>query len=118
MKVLQPGRPQQGWSTEATCTGKGNGDGGCGARLLVDLFAGLGFIAVFAGATNTPLACTLMGIELFGAEHAVFFALACFVAYFCSGHTGIYHAQRIGVPKHGAGGRPTEGRTLRELREP
>ena len=42
MKVLQPGRPQQGWSTEATCTGKGNGDGGCGARLLVeevDLFA-------------------------------------------------------------------------------
>ena len=28
----------------------------------VDLFAGLGFIAVFAGATNTPLACTVMGI--------------------------------------------------------
>ncbi len=81
----------------------------------VDLFAGLGFIAVFAGATNTPLACTILGIELFGAEHTVFFALACFIAYYSSGHTGIYPAQRIGVPKHGGGGL-SEGTTLREAR--
>ncbi len=65
----------------------------------VDLFAGLGFIAVFAGAANTPLACTLMGVELFGAHYTVYFAVACFVAYFFSGYTGIYHAQRVGVPK-------------------
>ena len=36
MKVLQAGRPQQGWSTEAACTGHGNGNGGCGAMLLVE----------------------------------------------------------------------------------
>lgn len=36
MKVLEPGRPQKGWSTEATCTGAGNGKGGCGAKLLVE----------------------------------------------------------------------------------
>ncbi len=30
----------------------------------VELMAGLGFIAVFAGATNTPIACTIMGVEL------------------------------------------------------
>jgi H+/Cl- antiporter ClcA len=65
----------------------------------VDLFAALGFVAVFAGATNTPLACTIMGIELFGATHAVPIALACFIAYLCSGHTGIYRAQRVAVPK-------------------
>ncbi|HLP08420.1 MAG TPA: voltage-gated chloride channel family protein [Opitutaceae bacterium] len=82
----------------------------------VDLFAGLGFIAVFAGATNTPLACTIMGIELFGAAHAPYFALACFIAYYCSGHSGIYHAQRIGVPKHG-GCAGAAGATLREWRE-
>lgn len=82
----------------------------------VDLFAGLGFIAVFAGATNTPLACTIMGVELFGSEHALYFALACFVAYYCSGHTGIYQAQRIGVPKH-AGAAEARGVTLREWRE-
>jgi len=65
----------------------------------VDLFAGLGFIAVFAAATNTPLACTLMGIELFGADHALYFAIACFTAYYFSGHTGIYTAQRTAIPK-------------------
>ena len=67
----------------------------------VDLFAGLGFIAVFAGAANTPLACTLMGIELFGAHHTVYFAVACFIAYHLSGHSGIYRSQRVGVPKRG-----------------
>lgn len=69
----------------------------------VDLFAGLGFIAVFAGATNTPLACTVMGIELFGSGNTVYFAVACFIAYLFSGHAGIYSAQRVGVPKNPAG---------------
>ena len=35
MKVLKKGRPQKGWSSEFSCTGKGNGNGGCGAKLLV-----------------------------------------------------------------------------------
>lgn len=80
------------------------------ARLLgapVDLFAALGFVAVFAGATNTPLACTIMGIELFAAGQAdllrsgfvVYLAVACFVSYLLSGHSGIYLSQRIGMPK-------------------
>ncbi|MDO6435300.1 voltage-gated chloride channel family protein [Flavitalea sp. BT771] len=65
----------------------------------VDLMAGLGFIAVFAGATNTPIACTLMGVELFGADHMLYYAVACFTAYYFSGDTGIYRAQRVHVPK-------------------
>lgn len=67
----------------------------------VDLFAALGFIAVFAAATNTPLACTIMGVELFGGEHILYFALACFVAYLFSGHSGIYASQRISLSKQG-----------------
>lgn len=65
----------------------------------IDLMAGLGFIAVFAGATNTPIACTIMGIELFGGEYVMYYAVACFVAYYFSGHTGIYQSQRIGYKK-------------------
>lgn len=65
----------------------------------VELFAAIGFIAVFAGATNTPLACTLMGIELFGSGHVVYFAIGCFVAYLFSGHSGVYLSQRVGTPK-------------------
>lgn len=81
----------------------------------IDLFAGLGFVAVFAGAANTPLACTIMGIELFGAGYAVPVAIACFVAYLCSGHSGIYLSQRIAVPKHRAIDVPQDA-TLRDAR--
>ncbi len=70
--------------------------------LPVDLTAGLGLVAVFAGASNTPLACTLMGIELFGAQHAALLAVACWVSYHFSGYTGIYSAQRHGARKDGA----------------
>lgn len=68
--------------------------------LPMSLLAGMGFVAVFAGATNTPIACTLMGIELFGIESGVFIALACCTAYLFSGHSGVYSSQIIGSPKH------------------
>lgn len=74
----------------------------------VSLFAALGFIAVFAGATNTPLACTFMGIELFGGEYALLFGIACFTSYFFSGHSGIYSSQHIGVPKFSPDGKKAE----------
>jgi H+/Cl- antiporter ClcA len=61
--------------------------------LPVALLAGMGFAAVFAGATNTPIACTLMGMELFGVESAVFIGIACLISYFFSGHQGIYTSQ-------------------------
>lgn len=61
--------------------------------------AALGFVAVFAGAANTPLACTLMAMELFGAPIGSFAALACTVSYLCSGPVGLYKAQRVGAPK-------------------
>ncbi|PQA95313.1 chloride channel protein [Chryseobacterium shigense] len=64
------------------------------------LLAGMGFVAVFAGATNTPLACMLMGIELFGAESGVYIAIACVVSYLLSGHTSIYTKQKIGEAKN------------------
>ncbi len=64
------------------------------------LLAGMGFVAVFAGAANTPIASTFMAIELFGAEAGAYAAIACVVSYLFSGHAGIYHAQRIGSSKH------------------
>ncbi|GJI97003.1 chloride/fluoride channel protein [Duganella caerulea] len=64
------------------------------------MLAGLGFVAVFAGAANTPLASTIMAIELFGPEIGPYAALACVVAYLFSGHAGIYRAQKVGMLKH------------------
>ena len=59
----------------------------------VALLAAIGFVAVFAGASKTPLASTLLGIELFGAHGAPLFAIACFVAARASGERGLYAAQ-------------------------
>ena len=82
--------------------------------LPVALLAGMGFVGVFAGAANTPLACLLMGLELFGAPAGIYLGLSCVVAYLFSGHRGIYSAQRIGQAKHPLLGRH-QGRRLGEL---
>lgn len=52
-----------------------------------DLFAALGLVAVFAGATKTPLACAVMGVELFGAAYVTYIAIACFFAHLFSGRS-------------------------------
>lgn len=63
--------------------------------LPIAFLAGLGFVAVFSGATHTPIACTVMGMELFGIQPGLFIAIACTVAYFSSGSIGIYKAQIV-----------------------
>ncbi|AZK49111.1 voltage-gated chloride channel family protein [Paenibacillus lentus] len=68
-------------------------------HLNAPFLAALGFIAVFCGAANTPIACFIMGIELFGSEGALYLFLACLVSYVFSGHSGIYSSQQIGVSK-------------------
>lgn len=68
-------------------------------HLPFGVLAALGFVGVFAGAANTPLACTFMAMELFGADIGVYAALACVLSYLVSGHAGIYKAQRVGQGK-------------------
>jgi H+/Cl- antiporter ClcA len=63
--------------------------------LPIGLMAGMGFVAVFAGAANTPLACILMAVELFGGQCGVYAAIACVVAYVVSGQTSIYKQQLV-----------------------
>jgi H+/Cl- antiporter ClcA len=67
--------------------------------LPVSLVAAVGFVAVFAGAANTPLACTIMGVELFGAGAMLPIAIGCVVAYVFSNHRGIYPGQRLHTSK-------------------
>ncbi|WP_239691894.1 chloride channel protein [Hymenobacter coccineus] len=82
--------------------------------LPVALLAGMGFVGVFAGAANTPLACLLMGLELFGARAGIYLGLSCVVAYLFSGHHGIYASQLVGQAKNPRLGRH-QGRRLNEL---
>jgi len=82
--------------------------------LPMGLLAGMGFVGVFAGATNTPIACMIMGIELFGSECGMYVAIACIVSYLISGHTSIYRSQKIGESKH-FHFKSDEGKSLSEL---
>ncbi len=75
------------------------------------LLAAMGFVGVFSAAANTPIASTLMAVELFGAEAGAYAGIACVLSYLFSGHAGIYQAQRIGRSKHFAN-RQEEGLSL------
>jgi H+/Cl- antiporter ClcA len=60
----------------------------------VPLLAALGMVAVLGAAAKTPVACTIMGVELFGSSIVLLLAIACATAFVCSGRRGIYTAQR------------------------
>lgn len=62
--------------------------------LPIPLLAAMGLAAVFGAAANTPLACIVMAMELFGAGVGPYAALACVTALWASGKSGIYAAQR------------------------
>jgi H+/Cl- antiporter ClcA len=61
--------------------------------LPMALLAGMGFVAVFSGATNCVFASIALGLELFGMQAGVYVGLASVAAYFTSGPNGIYSAQ-------------------------
>lgn len=63
------------------------------------LLAAVGFVSVFAGTANTPIACSIMAIELFGFSIAPYAIIGCFVSYYCSGNKGIYKSQIVSSDK-------------------
>lgn len=63
------------------------------------LGAAMGMVGLVAGATNTPIAATIMSIEMFGSGTGVFAAATCIVAFLISGHRSLYPSQIIAVRK-------------------
>lgn len=68
--------------------------------VAVSILAVCGFAAVFGGASNTPLACSIMAIEIFGVEIAPYAVTASYVSYLCSGGRSIYRSQKVEGRKH------------------
>ena len=59
----------------------------------------IGFVTVFGAASNTPIACTVLAVELFGGRSLPFAALALAVATLVSTPRSIYATQRaVGWP--------------------
>jgi H+/Cl- antiporter ClcA len=62
-------------------------------------FASMGMVAVLSGCANTPIAASVLAIELFGAKIAPYAALACVVSFIMSGHRSVYPSQKLGIRK-------------------
>jgi len=62
-------------------------------------FAAIGMVALLAGAANTPVAASVMSIELFGPEIAPYAAVACVISFLMTGHRSIYPSQVLGMTK-------------------
>jgi len=60
----------------------------------IELGAGVGLAAVFAAASNTPIALSIMAVELLGVHALPHVAIVCVVAFLLTGHRSIYSAQR------------------------
>jgi H+/Cl- antiporter ClcA len=69
--------------------------------LPLELAAGVGLAAVFASSSNTPLALSIMAMELLGAHVFPHVVIVCVVAYLLSGHRSIYPSQRLTRGKGG-----------------
>jgi len=62
-------------------------------------FAAIGFVSVLAGAANTPIAMSILAIELFGKEIGAYAAIACVISFLITGHRSIFHTQIIAMKK-------------------
>jgi len=65
----------------------------------IALFAGLGFVSVLAGTTNTPIAATIMAVELFGLDMAHYAALSTVISFLISGHRSVFPSQILAMKK-------------------
>lgn len=61
----------------------------------IPVLAAVGFAAVFGAAANTPLACTVMAMEIFGYQIGPLAFCACWMAFYFSGPDSIYQNQKI-----------------------
>ncbi len=52
--------------------------------------AALGLVALFSGMTNCPLAALVIGIELFGGEGLIYFAMMAAILYMLAGYYSFY----------------------------
>ncbi|WP_201353342.1 chloride channel protein [Hydrogenimonas urashimensis] len=65
----------------------------------VTLFAALGFVSVLAGATNAPIAATIMAVELFGLEIAHYAAISAVISFLITGHRSVFPSQILAMKK-------------------
>jgi H+/Cl- antiporter ClcA len=68
-------------------------------NLNMATFAAIGFVSVLAGAANTPIAASIMAVEMFGPKIAPYAAVACVISFLMTGHRSVYPSQVLSIKK-------------------
>jgi H+/Cl- antiporter ClcA len=80
----------------------------------ITIFSAIGMVALLAGAANTPIAASIMAMELFGPQIASHAGIACMVSFLMVGYRSIYPSQVLGAQKSRSLTAPT-GNAIGEL---
>jgi H+/Cl- antiporter ClcA len=67
--------------------------------LDLSLFSAIGMVSLLAGAANTPIAASIMSVELFGRQIAPYATISCITSFLMSGHRTVYPSQKLTVAK-------------------
>ena len=69
------------------------------AGLDLATFSAIGLVSLLAGAANTPIAASIMAVELFGPQIAPYAAVSCVISFLMTGHRSVYPSQILAVRK-------------------
>ncbi len=63
------------------------------------VFPAIGMVSLLAGAANTPIAASVLAIELFGPSIGPYAAISCVISFLMTGHRSVYPSQVLAVGK-------------------
>lgn len=62
-------------------------------------FAAIGLVSLLAGSANTPIAASIMAMELFGIAISPYATVACIISFLITGHRSVYPSQILAMRK-------------------
>ena len=62
-------------------------------------FAAIGMASLLAGTTNTPIASSIIAVQLFGSKLGPYAALSCVLSFLITGHTSALSSQILAIRK-------------------
>lgn len=67
--------------------------------LDIATFSAIGLVSLLAGAANTPIAASIMAVEIFGPAIAPYAAVASIISFLMTGHRSVYPSQVLSIVK-------------------
>lgn len=67
--------------------------------LDVAVFSSIGMVSLLAASANTPIAASILSVEMFGPKIAPYATVACVISFMITGHKSIYPSQVLAMNK-------------------